>query len=883
MRMEKRIPFALKFLRWFCPSHLLEEIEGDLLQKFERDVKKFAQASDTPEVPDTYRRALRKARRRLLWNTLRFFRPGILRRKHSSVDLNVFPMFSNYIKVALRFMLRDISFTSINMSGLALGITGALMLFLWIGQEMSFEQFHQDKERLYVAWNRDVENGQLVCWETTPRVLAPTLKEEYAAVESTTSYAHWGVNHLFIAGDKRIMKTTGVFVDPAFLTMLAFPLMRGDAARVFENPKSIVVTEKFARQLFGNKEALGESVTITQSGSRFNFIITGILKDLPPNTQFKFEYLISFGFLESLGEIDTNWGNNSVTTLVKLKPGHDIAFVNESIKGIEKKHYANGKHIEIFLYPLTKMRLYSRFENGVPAGGRIEVIRMLGILGVGLLAIACSNFINLSTARAQRRSKEVAVRKVTGAVRYALVTQFLFEAILMAVGAGALSLIIAYLLLPFFNATIGQELSMDFGSVYFWLTATGLVLLVGVLAGSYPALYLSAFRPVPILKGAGISSHRSLLRTLLVVFQFGFAGTLIVSAIAVRKQIIYVQHRDAGYSTGNLLYIPLTGDLPKNFNALRSELIQTGASVSVTKVSAPITEQWSSTGGIQWRGKNPEDRTDFERIYMDDNASTTFGLTFLQGRDFDLEHFATDSTAVVVNETALRVMGFENPIGEIIKDNDREWHVVGVVKDFVFTSPFQKVEPIVLFGAMSKWAFNVVYIKLSPSQPLRQNLKTLASIISKYNPEYPFEYHFADLDYKQKFDNMQTTFLITKIFTSVAIFISCLGLLGLATHMAEARIKEIGIRKVLGGTVLSITRLLGYSTLKPILIAMILFMPVAWVAINRWLQTFAYRISLDIWTFALSAFCVLAIALLTIGIQTIRAATSNPTESLRSE
>lgn len=858
----------LRFLRTYCPPQLLEEIEGDLIQKFERDVKHYGE---------------NRAKRRLLWNTIRFFRPGILFRNNPSINLNSLYMLSNYFKVAIRFMFRHKTFSAINILGLTLGFTGALLLFIWIAQEFSYEQFHTNKERLYIGWNRSLENGQLVCWETTPRVLAPTLKEEYASIEATASYANWGVSHLFMVGDKRIVKTSGVFADASLLNILSFTFLKGYSEKAFLDPSSIVLTEKFAKQLFGEKEAFGETVTLSQEGYKFDFTVTGVLKDLPPNTDFRFEYLISFAFLESLGEKDTFWGNNSVTTLVKLKEGYELSSVNESIKDVEKKHYADGQHIEIFLYPLTQMRLYSRFENGVAVGGRIEVIRMIGILGVCLLAIACINFINLSTARAQRRSKEVAVRKVTGAFRAMLVVQFLCEAILMAASAGLISLIIVYLVLPFFNILIGQQLILDFSNVTFLLSVTAFILVVGFLAGSYPAIYISAFKPVQILKGLGVSSHRSILRNLLVVFQFGFAVTLIVSAIVIRKQIIYVQNRDAGYSRNNLVYIPLTGDLPKNFDALKGELSQSGTALSITKVSAPITEQWSSTGAIQWQGKNPEDRTDFERIYMDDSPSKTFGLQIISGRDFDLQQFATDSLAAILNETALEIMGFDNPIGEVIKDNGREWHVIGVVKDFVFTSPFRKTEPIVLFGANQKWAFNVAYIKLNSSKSLQEHLATLSSLVTKHNPEYPFEYHFADLDYQRKFENLKTTLLITTVFTSIAIFIACLGLLGLATHMAEARVKEIGIRKVMGGSVVSITRLLSYATLKPILIAVIVFIPLAWLSITWWLQSFAYHVPLDVWIFVAAALAILAIALITIGTQTIRAANANPVDSLRNE
>ena len=794
-------------------------------------------------------------------------------------------MFSNYFKVAMRVMFRNKTFSAINVAGLALGITGALLLFLWIKHEFSYEQFHADKDRLYMAWNRSIENGHINCWSTTPRVLAPTLEKEFSPIENAVSYAQWGEVHLFTIGDTRLLKTSGIFTDPAFLTMFTLPLLKGDPAKALEDPNGIVLTESFSRQLFGDKEAFGETLTISQSGYSFEFVVTGVLQDLPSNTDFDFEYLISFRFLENVGEKDTFWGNNSVTTLVKLQAGADLTSVNDQIKDVEKKHYADGQHIEIFLYPLTKMRLYSRFESGVAVGGRIEVMRMLGILGVCLIAIACINFINLSTARAHRRAKEVAVRKVTGAIRFSLVTQFLCESILIAMGAGLLAIIAAYLLLPFFNTLVHQNLTLDFRNLNFWVWATAFIVVVGLLAGCYPALYLSSFRPAGILKGASLSvSGRNILRTLLVVFQFGFAVTLIVSAIIIRKQINYVQNRDAGYSRDNLVYMPITGDLGKNFSAFKNELLQSRVGLSITQTSAPITEQWSSTGGIRWRGKDPQDRTDFERYFHDGNATGTFGLNVVLGRDMDIQRFPFDSSAALLNETALKAMGFKTPVGEIIKDDDREYHVIGVVKDFILTSPYQKVEPIILFsGFKLRNAFNVAYLKLNPSNPIQDNIKVLSDLSIKYNPDYPFEYHFADAVYQRKFDDMKTTLKITTVFTSVAIFIACLGLLGLSTYMTEARVKEIGIRKVLGGSILSITRLLGSASLKPILLSIVFFIPASWFVMNWWLKSFAVRIQLDAWIFLTAAMVMLLIAMLTVGLNTIKAASANPVDSLRNE
>jgi putative ABC transport system permease protein len=536
------------------------------------------------------------------------------------------------------------------------------------------------------------------------------------------------------------------------------------------------------------------------------------------------------------------------------------------------------------LYPLTKMRLYSRFENGIVAGGRIEIVRMLGVLGICLIAIACINFINLSTARAQRRAKEVAVRKVTGAFRHSLIIQFLCESILIAFTAGVISLCATYFVLPAFNNLVQQQLVLQLTSIKFWAIAMGLILVVGCLAGVYPALFLSAFRPARILKGGVImTAGRNFMRNALVVFQFGFAITLIVSAIVVNRQINYVQNRDSGYDKNNLIYLPLTGDLQKNYLSFKNDLVQSGVALSITKTSAPITERWSNTNGIEWSGKKPEDNVNIERIYMDENFSTTAGLAVIEGRDMDLTAFPSDSTAVILNESAAKLMGFADPVGQVIVDDDRKWNVIGVVKDFILTSPYQKVEPVVLLGSKVTWALNYVHIKMNPDNSVSQNIALLSDLASKYNPDYPFEYYFADLEYQRKFANLETTRTITTLFTSIAIFIACLGLFGLSTFMTEARVKEIGIRKIFGGTVANITGLLSISSLKPILIAIILFSPGAWYGMNWWLTSFAYRVEMNLMVFVWAALSILFIGLLTISTQTISAARANPIKSLRSE
>ena len=858
--------WALRLLRSFCPSYLYEEIAGDLIQKFRKNSDRYGET---------------RARRKLVWSVVQFFRPGIILRNSLSIDLTSLNMLRNYFNVALRFMSRNITYTSVNVFGLTLGITGATLLFLWIQREFTYDDFHSDKERIYQAWNKVSSDGQLHCWSMTPRILAPTLADDFTAVESAVSFANYQDAFLFTAGDTKVMMNHVSITDPQFLSTFSFPLVKGTVSNALATPNSIVLTEQFAKRMFGEKDAFDEQLTVGLEGEQVPFTVTGIIKDLPPNTDFQFEFLIPWQFLESIGEKDVSWENNSVSTYVKIKKDADIAALNKQIRDIRKKNTSDSDG-EIFLYELSRLHLYAGFENGVPSGGRIEIVRMLGILGIFLLAIACINFINLSTARAQKRAREIAVRKVTGARRISLVIQFLCESVIIAFMAGILSLIIVYVSLPYFNDLVKQQLSLELTNIWFWLATGGLFVLIGSLAGCYPAFYLSSFQPLRIVKGEPVSSgNKGTLRSALVVFQFGFAVTLIVSVIVIHKQINFVQARDSGYSKDNLVYHSITGELEKNYLAYKNELIQSGIATSVTKTSSPITDRISNTSGIEWDGKDPQDKTPIERFYVDDDVTETLGVTIVQGRDMDLRQFPSDSSAVLLNETAVKLMNFKHPVGEVITDDGKDWHVIGVVKDFILTSPYQKIEPIVLLG--SKGWFSFIHIRLNTTHPVQENITKLAGAFSKYNPQYPFEYHFVDEEYQRKFESLQTTLSITTLFSSMAIFIACLGLLGLSTYMIEARVKEIGIRKVMGGSSMSILKLLGWKSLKPIVIAIVLFSPYAWFSMNWWLQTFAYRIPLDAGVFLLAGVAVVSIAMGTIGIQTLRAARSNPVKSLRNE
>ncbi len=788
-------------------------------------------------------------------------------------------MIKNYLKIAFRNLLRKKGFSIINISGLAVGMASAILILLWIQHEVTYDQFHEKKDLLYEAWNRSQFDGKLQSWNTTPKVLGKTIKADYPEVANTTR-VNWGNSMLFQVGDKNLT-VTGTFVDPAFLTMFSYPLVKGNQASALNQTYSIVVTEKLAEKLFGDEEPMGKVVRIE---NKDNFTITGVLKEFPDNTFLEkgIEYLLPWEYMKVLGWDDDNWGNNSTRTYVELKPNASIAQLEQKVKNITKEHTNNQEDIEVFLHPLSKWRLYSDFENGKISGGRIEIVRLFSIIAALILLIACINFMNLSTARSEKRAKEVGVRKVVGAEKKSLVMQFLGESVLLAFLAAVVAFILVLVSLNAFGTLVDKDLHISYTSWQFWITAVAFVIVTGIIAGSYPAFYLASFKAAGVLKGTFKAGNALITpRKVLVVLQFTFAIILIISTIVVQQQINHAQQRETGYAKNNLVYHHLTGEADKNYNLIRNELLSTGTAVAVSKTSAPITEGWSDSWGFQWVGKNPNAKIDINRFCADTDLAETVGLQILQGRDFDLQQFPTDSTACLINESAVEVMGFKSPIGQIIKDNGIDWHVVGVFKDFILQSPYQPIRPMVVEGA--KGWFNVIHYKLNNQNSTSKNLQMAEQIFKKYNPQYPFENHFVDEEYGRKFEDEKRTATLAALFAGLTIFISCLGLFGLATYMAENRIKEIGVRKVLGASVTSITALLSKDFLKLVLISLVIAIPIGWWAMNAWLNNYEYRVDIRWEVFLAAGLLSMMIAILTVSYQSVKAGLSNPVKSLRSE
>jgi ABC-type antimicrobial peptide transport system permease subunit len=789
-------------------------------------------------------------------------------------------MLKNFLKVAFRNLGRNKVFAAINISGLAVGMASAALILLWIQNELSHDRFHQHIDRLYIMYNRDQFSGQQWAWNSTPKIMATALRKDYPEVEKVSRE----LNSPFLCtvGDRKL-KGNSCIVDSGFLQMFSFPLIRGDKSSALSKPFSMVVTRAFANKMFGDDNAIGKTIRLDSTD---NFTVTGVLEDLPNNTLFNFEFLLPWSYMTKLKWDDNYWGNNSVQTYVLLKNGASQQNFDAAVRDITINHTKDTKDASttrVFSWPLAKLWLYSRNENGKLVAGRMVTVRLFAVIAAFILLIACINFMNLSTARSEKRAREVGIRKVAGAGKMTLISQFLGESILLSLFAGIIAWAIVQLSLTSFNALVNKQLFLDYGDYRFWLYGLGFILLTGILAGSYPAFFLSSFKPATVLKGAFKGAHAAVNpRKVLVVLQFTFAIILIICTMIIVRQINYAEARNTGYDRDRLVYSFLTGDTYKNYDLIKQQLLNSGAAVAVTKSMSPITQRYSDSWGYSWRGSTKDDsKLDFVRMSTDGDFTKAMGITLLQGRDIDIRNFRSDSNAVLLNETAVKKMHLKSPLGTLIRNDDEKWMVVGVVKDFIIESPYEPVNPMMINGP-SSW-FNVMHYKLNPARPVAEDLRRAEQVFKDYNPQYPFEYHFADEEYAKKFEDSKQTGTLSALFAGLTVFISCLGLFGLAMFMASTRMREIGVRKVLGASVASITALMSKDFLKLVTIAFFIAIPVAWYAMHEWLHHYAYNIGIEWWIFALAGILSILIALATVSFQAIRSAIANPVRSLRTE
>ena len=784
-------------------------------------------------------------------------------------------MFKNFLKIAVRNFWRNKVLSFINVLGLSIGMAGAILLLLNIQFELSVDQFHKNKNFIYKAYYKGDINGRLESWDITAPPLGPILKKSYPAITAVTRVA--SNNKLFSYGEVKI-NASGSYTDTSFLNIFTFPLLKGNPQLVLKDPQSIVITERFAKKMFGNEDPINK---VLIADNKENCVVTGVLKDLPNNTDFNFEYLQGWRYLDSNTSDNSSWDHTFVKTFVQVIPSVDINSLNNKIKDVVASNTNRKQKYEIFLYALENVHLRNRFENGKPVGGNIENVRTLAILAVIVLLIACINFMNLSTARSDKRAKEVGVRKVIGASKKSLIFQFIGESVLLALVAGIIGMLIVQIALPQFNVILGIRLAINYLSPLFWVTGLSFILITGLLAGSYPAFYLSSFKPIRVLKGVFNNGNALITpRKVLVIIQFVFSILLINFTIIVKKQMKHSQSREIGFTKDNLIFHPLTADLKRNYAPLKNELISSGSVVSVSKSNTPITREATEISGLKWNGQDLKQNVNFQLLTTRQDFVKTNGLLLLAGRDIDFSAFPGDTASCVINETAAKALGFKDPIGQTIKDNEFNWSIVGVVKDFLIGSPMQVINPTLIRGSDDA---NYVSIRLHGNAQSVENVKKAEAILRKYNPNFITEYQFADDDYAAKFKQAENAGILIDFFAAITIFISCMGLFGLATYMAENRIKEIGIRKALGASVASIYSLLAKYFLKLVVLAIVIASPISWLFMNFFLKQFDYRTDISWWVLVAAGGLALAVAMLTISFQSIKAARSNPTKSLRAE
>lgn len=785
-------------------------------------------------------------------------------------------MLKNYFKIAFRHLRKNKGFTAINIVGLATGMAAAMLIMLWVKSEFRFDRFYTKSEQIYAVGMSDVWGGDAVQHFYTPKPLAAALKTDFPEINHVTR-VNKGTGFLLTRGEIKLSKEQGVFVDSTFLNIFDYKIVAGNPAEALKNPNQIVLTRSFADRLFGNTDPINQSIKLdsTQIST-----VSAIIEDIPDNSFMQgTTYLVPWTLMEKIGYSDDYWGNNSIQTYIELDKNVNIDQFQKNIKGFIQKH--TDTKAENFLKPMRDKWLYSNFsEMGRPTSPRIGMVRSFIAIACFILIIACINFMNLSTAQSEKRAKEVGVRKVVGANKGLLIVQFLTESMLIALFSGILSLLITSIAVPYFSDLISRELSIPFGDIPFWSVFIGFVLTTGILSGSYPAFYLSSFLPTKVLKGKFLSTQQKFNpRKVLVISQFCIAITLIITTISIQKQIKYAQNRDIGYKKDRLIHVVDQGKISKNRTLIKQALISSGIASQVSRTSSPLTKNQSNSS-MGWNGKPKDDNTIFARMGVDDNLVQTAGLQLVTGRDFDLAKFPTDSAAMIINESAAKVFNFDDPIGKTVVDG-RNWHIIGVIKDFVQESPFNPITPLVIQGAFS--GSSVTNIRLNDHVETADALSSMAKIFKEYNPDYPFEYSFVDAEYAEKFKDFQQLGKLSSLFALLTIFISCLGLYGLTAYMAENRTKEIGVRKVLGASILSITRLLSREFISMVLISCFIAFPIAYYIVDHMLSSYTYRIDITWDIFFIAGSGALLLTLLTVSYQSIKAALVNPVDSLRDE
>jgi len=799
-------------------------------------------------------------------------------------------MIRNYLKIAWRNLLKNKSSSVINIGGLAVGMAVAMLIGLWMYSELSFDKNIPNHDRIAQVMQNQWINNETDTWSAQAYPMGPILRSQYGSDFKHVIMSSWTGGHVFSIGDKNL-KMNGNFMEPGIIDMLSLKIIKGSSNGLNE-PNSILLSQTAVKAIFGDADPLEKIIKIDHDDV-LTVKVTGVYEDLPENSSFgDMAFISPWQLLVKDQHYDTRfnnpWGASWFQTFVQIADNVDMNKVSYKIRDIKMKDLQHTHNSDarfrpvIFLHPMNNWHLYGDFKNGVNSGGGIQYVWLFGIIGIFVLLLACINFMNLSTACSEKRAKEVGIRKSVGSVRSQLITQFYCESLVIAALSFLFAILFVQLSLPFFNDVAGKKISMPWNSPLFWLSGIGFTLFTGLIAGSYPALYLSSFNPVKVLKGAFRAGRlASIPRKVLVVAQFTVSIVLIIGTIVVFNQVQYAKDRPIGYNVNGLMLVPLqTDNITKKYDAIRNDLLNSGVVASVSRSQTRITDGNSTNGGFTWQGKDPALQENFKSLSISPEFGKTVKWEIKQGRDFD-PALKSDSSGFIINEACVKYLGFKNPIGQTITwIGNGNYKIIGVVKDMVSESAYQPVEQT--FFYLGSWLRNVD-IRLSPNTNAHDAIDKIGAIFKKYDPSTPFEFSFADDDYAKKFDNEVRVGKLASSFAGLAIFISCLGLFGMASFTAEQRVKEIGVRKVLGASVFNLWQLLSKDFVGLVVISLVIASPVAYYFMHKWLENYTYRAAMGWWIFAVTAAGALLITVLTVSYQSLKAAMANPVRSLRSE
>lgn len=790
-------------------------------------------------------------------------------------------MIKNYFKIAWRNLLQNKTFSLINIFGLALGMTCSLLITLWLKDELNRNRFHANDKRIFRVMENQYYSGDISTFESSPGILAENIVKDVPEIEMA-SQVLWEEQPLFTVGDV-FDKEKGRYVQKDFLRMFSFKLLKGDPATALARPDAVVISKNLADKYFKGQDPVGKMIKVD---NKENVMVTGVLDAIPELSALKFDFLMSYDIWQKRNDWSKEWDNNGPRCIVMLKENTSVDKVNAKIKNYIKTKKKDS-NVELFLQNYGESYLYSNWDNGKQAGGRIEYVRIFSVVAIVILLIACINFMNLATARSLRRAREIGVRKVIGAGKRQLVAQFIGESMFVSFLAVLVSLLIVALILPSFNELTDKHLSIDFADPAFLLTLLGLMIITGVVSGSYPALFMSTLKPIVVLKGIlKFKAGATYFRKGLVVFQFALSIVLILGMIVVYRQINYIHNKNLGFAKEDLIYMPLEGELGKNFMTFKNELLNQPGIKGVTSAQSDPLEVGSSTQGVRWPGKDTTKLILFSNNPITYDYIKTMGIELIAGRDFD-PSYGLDTNNYLINEAAAKKIGYKDPVGKELTMWGDKGTIIGLMKDYHHNSLHVPIEPLILRLFKQSWARDNGYwgnvLVRTEKGKTKEAIASLEKTFKQFNPGFPFRYFFTDDEIMKNYKAEYTISKLSKYFAFLAIFISCLGLFGLVMFTAEQKTKEIGIRKVLGASVPGIIGMLSKDFLILVLIASALAFPVAWWMMNKWLQDFEYRISIGWWVFVVAGVTAMLIALLTISFQSIKAAIANPVKSLRTE